>query len=37
MKELHSQEEGVAEKRSMTEESDTETEAAGGKVGPSQS
>ena len=34
---MHSQEEGQPEKRPRTERSDTETEAARGEVGPSQS
>ena len=37
MEELHSQEEGHPEKRLRTERSDTKTEAAGRKAGPSQS
>ena len=37
MEELHSQEEGHPEKRPMTEQSDTEKEAAGGEAGTSQS
>ena len=36
MKELHSQENGQPEKWPRTERSETETEAAGGEVGPSQ-